>query len=222
MQRPHEQGVRGGGHAHPHLRAVAEQQGLPVAGFGRHPHRELGGQLEQRGGPRQLRRGERPRPPQPHLRRPDPQRVDVSGGALGRGVDQPRAQHRGHRARRAARFGDDHAGQRERRGGRVGQLHRVRAHQQRAGDARAADLVDERGRVARGRHPHEQLVGHRAVVGGLAHHVQRDDVAAGAADGRGELAQPARPVLELHVHPPQHHKSSVTVRRRALAHAGWG
>ena len=206
VQRGHQRGVRGAGRPHPHLRAVPQQQD-PVGErrAGRRAHRELRGELEQRGGPRELGRGERPGPAQTQVLGSDPDGVDVAGLIGGGRVDQPGPQHRGHRAGSARGIGHHHPGQRERRGGRVGQLRGVGPHQQRARDAGDLHGVDEVGRIHEVGHLHQQLVGDRPVVGRLTHHVQRDDVATGGADGGGQLAEPTRAVLQLHVHPPQRH-----------------
>jgi hypothetical protein len=55
-------------------------------------------------------------------------------------------------------------------------------------------------------HLHEQLVGDRSVVGGLADDVEGQDVAARPSDSGGQPAETAGLVRELDMHPPQCHE----------------
>ena len=76
-----------------------------------------------------------------------------------------------------------------------GRLHASRRHDQ---DGRVDALGD----------PDQQLVGDRAAIRRLADDVHGEDVASGGADGRGQLAEPARSVLQLHVNAPQRHDAT--------------
>ena len=111
------------------------------------------------------------------------------------------------RARRP-RVGGDHPGQGQGGGDRIRTARGVRRHVQGAGRLHASRRHDQDGRVDALGDPDQQLVGDRSAVRRLADDVHGEDVASSGADGRGQLTEPARPVLQLHVNAPQRHDAT--------------
>jgi hypothetical protein len=197
VQGGHQRLVSRGRVAQHHLRAVGEQHpGIGRRGRGIGAVRS--GQLEQGDGAGLFDGGQRPPAPEVHAAHlghvcgPGVRVVDAA-------VDELRTQQRGHRPRCARRVRHHAAREREGRGDRVDERLRAGPHDDGAPEPAALGGRHQPGDRHGGGQLQQQLVGDRPGVGPLADDVQGQDVGAGAAQCRGELAKLPRLIGDLHV-----------------------